>query len=100
MSLLLTTYIAGSQHSVLFQQWGYNTSEDIWCDNMMVSECTLGEKMKNISQEAKLSKCYTNHSIRSTAVTILDKSGFEARHIMAVGGHKNETGNPYYKMRA
>lgn len=33
---------------------------------------------------------YTNHSIRATAVTILDKSGFEARHIMAVSGHKNE----------
>ena len=47
--------------------------------------------MKNISQEAKLSKCYTNHSIRATAVSILDKSGFEARHIMAVSGHKNET---------
>ena len=31
-----------------------------------------------------------NHSIRATAVTILDKSGFEARHIMAVSGHKNE----------
>ena len=31
----------------------------------------------------KISKCYTNHSIRATAVTILDKSGFEARHIMA-----------------
>ena len=57
---------------------------------MVVGECTLGEKMKNISREAKLSKCYTNHSIRATAVTILDKSGFEARHIMAISGHKNE----------
>lgn len=57
---------------------------------MVVGEHTLGEKMKNISREAKLSKCYTNHSIRATAVTILDKSGFEARHIMAVSGHKNE----------
>ena len=53
-------------------------------------ERTLGEKMKNISREAKLSKCHTNHSIRATAVTILDKSGFEARHIMALSGHKNE----------
>ena len=61
-----------------------------WFDNMVVGERTLGEKMKNISREAKLSKCYTNHSIRATAVTILDKSGFEARHIMAVSGHKNE----------
>ena len=57
---------------------------------MVVGERTLGETMKNISREAKLSKCYTSHSIRATAVTILDKSGFEARHIMAVSGHKNE----------
>ena len=67
-----------------------STSEDVWYDNMVVGERTLGEKMKNISREAKLSKCYTNHSITATAVTILDKSGFEARHIMAVSGHKNE----------
>ena len=50
---------------------------------MVVGGRTLGKKMKNISRNAKLSKCYTNHSIRVTAVTILDKSGFEARHIMA-----------------
>ena len=67
----------------LFQRPKRNvsTSEDVWYDNMVVGERTLGEKMKNISREAKLSKCYTNHSIRATAVTILDKSGFEARSI-------------------
>jgi len=58
-----------------------STSEDIWYDNVVVGEGALGEKMKNISREAKLSKCYTNHPIRATAVTILDKSGFEARHV-------------------
>ena len=57
---------------------------------MVVGEHTLGEKMNNISREAKLSKCYKNHLIRMRAVTILDKSGFEARRIMAVSGHKNE----------
>ena len=59
-------------------------------ENMVIGERTFGEKMKNISREGNLSKSYTNHSIRATAVTILDKSGFEARHIMAVSGHKNE----------
>ena len=76
----------------LFQRPKRNVSisEVIWYDNMVIGERTLGDKMKNISREGNLSKCYTNHSIRATAVTILDKSGFEARHIMAVSGHKNE----------
>ena len=58
---------------------------------MVVGECTLGEKMKCISKEAELLKLYTNHSIRATAVTILDKCGHEARHIIAVSGHKSES---------
>ena len=61
---------------------------------MVVGERSLGDKMKQISKQANLSKMYTNHSIRATAVTILDKSGqsgFEARHIMAVSGHKDES---------
>ena len=36
-----------------------STSEDVWYDNMVVGERTLCEKMKNISREAKLSKCCT-----------------------------------------
>ena len=39
----------------------------------------------------ELSKIYTNHSIRATAVTILDKCGYEARHIMADSGHKSKS---------
>ena len=44
---------------------------------MVVGECTLGEKMKCISKEEELSKIYTNHSIRATAVTVLDNCGYE-----------------------
>ena len=47
--------------------------------------------MKAISKQAKLSREYTNHSIRATSVTILDRCRFEARHIMCVSGHKSET---------
>ncbi|KAK3729205.1 hypothetical protein QZH41_002770 [Actinostola sp. cb2023] len=62
--------------------------DEICYDNMVVGERMLGEKMKTISREAKLSKIYTNHSIRATSVTILDSSGFEARHIMACTSSK------------
>ena len=52
---------------------------------------TLGKKMKVLSKEAKLSVEYTNHSIRATTITVLDRNGYEARHIMSVSGHKSES---------
>ncbi len=47
--------------------------------------------MKVLSKEAKLSVEYTNHSIRATTITILDRNGYEARHIMSVSGHRSES---------
>ena len=65
---------------------------EVWYDNcnMVVGENTLGKKMKVISQ-AELSTTYTNHSMRAITITILDRSGFQARHIMSVSGHRNES---------
>ena len=57
--------------------------KEVCNDNMVVGERTICEETKNISKQANLSRLYTNHSIGSTSVTILDNSGFEARHIMA-----------------
>jgi len=65
-------------------------TDEIWYDNMVVGLRTLGDKMKRISTAAELSYVYTNHSIRTTSITILDECGYEARHIMAVSGHRNE----------
>ena len=65
--------------------------DSVCFDNMVVGECTLGEQIKCISKEAELSKIYTNRSIWATAVTILDKCGYKARHIMAVSGYKSES---------
>ena len=65
--------------------------DEVWYNNMVLGENTLGKKMKVISQQAQLSVIYTNHSIRATAVTIFDRSGFEARHIMSVSGHRSES---------
>ena len=58
---------------------------------MVVGERTLGDKMKKLSIAAKLSCIYTNHSIRATTITILDECGYEARHIIAVSGHRSES---------
>ena len=48
----------------------------------------FGAKMKEISLRAKLLKI---HSVRATSVMILDECGFEARHLMCVSGHRNES---------
>ena len=55
--------------------------------------------MKDVSRAADLSKQYTNHSIQATAVTVLDHSNFEARHIMRVTGHKSEASIRSYSRR-
>ena len=64
--------------------------DPIWYCNQVVGIHTLGIKMKNLSIDVNLSKLYTNHSVRATSITILDNSGFQARHIMTVSGHKSE----------
>ena len=61
-----------------------------WYDNQVLGVKQLEKYMKKLSVEAKLSKIYTNHSIRATCITILDSAGLEARHIMAVSGHRSE----------
>ena len=48
--------------------------------------------MKYMIKDAKLSNPgYSNHSIRATVITSLNESGYEARHIIAITGHKSET---------
>ena len=69
----------------------FNESDGVWYCNAPLGKNTLGSLMKTISVEYKLSKVYTNHCIRSTAVSVLDNNNFEARHIMRVSGHKSET---------
>ena len=81
------------KNEYLFQRpkKGEDESDKVWYDNMVIGQRTLGEKMKKLSIEAKLSCVYINRSIRATMITKLDKSGYESQHIMAVSGHRNET---------
>ena len=46
--------------------------------------------MKEISVAAKLSQIYTNHCIRATSVTLLDRAGIPVHRIIQVSGHRNE----------
>lgn len=49
---------------------------------------TLGSLMISLSNDAVLSKIYTNPSLRSTSITALDGAGFEGRDIKTVSKHK------------
>ena len=60
---------------------------------------TLSAKMTKISQLAKLSTKYTNHSIRATCITLLNQAGVEARHIMRISGHRSESSIRSYSHR-
>ena len=52
--------------------------------------------MKSISEEAKLSKMYTNHSVRATAITLWSNVGVQNRHIIAISGHRSEQSLLHY----
>ena len=65
-------------------------TEEEWFDNIPIGPHPLENFMRHLSEKASLSKIYTNHCIRATVITNLDKAGFEACHIKAVSGHKSD----------
>ena len=62
----------------------------LWYANAPLGEKTLSKMMTEISKAANLSRVYTNHCVRATTCTVLDKMGASTHQIMAVTGHKNE----------
>ena len=71
-------------------------NHQIWYTPKAIGDKILGSFMKTISQRLNLSYLYTNHSIRVTVVSLLSRSGFEARQIMRVTGHKCEASLRHY----
>ena len=65
--------------------------EGPWYDAQVMGVKSIEKMMKGISIDAKLSIIYTNHCIRATSISVLDSCGFEARHIMALSGHRSES---------
>ena len=55
--------------------------------------------MKEISKLASLSKIYTNHSVRATAITLWSDRQVPSRHIMAISGHRSEVSLRNYNAR-
>ena len=70
-----------------------------WYTKTPMGKNTLGNMMKSLSHNAKLSKKYTNHCIRTTSIRILDKEGFDDREICQVSGHNNQSSLASYTGR-
>jgi hypothetical protein len=54
-----------------------NVSDSAWFENKLLGKNSIGDLMVKISKAAGLSKVYTNHSIRSTSITLLSRVGRE-----------------------
>lgn len=60
-----------------------------WYDRVRVGHDPIENFMAQLSVDAKLSRRYTNHSIRSTVMGILGEH-YEGRKVIGLSGHKSE----------
>lgn len=77
----------------------FSPEDDVWFEQRPLGVNTLANMMKTISKAAGLSRIYTNHSIRATAITLWSNAGVPNRHIMSISGHRNEQSLAHYNSR-
>ena len=63
------------------------TKDTVWYTKQHMGRNTLQKFMPNVSTQCKLSKNYTNHSIRVTGASVLTRQNFSASEIMSITGH-------------
>ena len=74
-------------------QWYYKKA--------VIGKNPLGGMMRTISDDAKLSRRYTNHSIRATVINQLRDKGFRKEQICKITGHKNPRSlESYFRKRS
>ncbi|KAL9957133.1 hypothetical protein ACROYT_G038735 [Oculina patagonica] len=77
----------------------FQQSDQVCYENKPFGTNKLPGIMKQISIGAGLSKSYTNHCVRATAITLWSDSCVPARHIMSISGHANEQSLASYNSR-
>ena len=65
-------------------------TNDVWYTNKPLSKRTFANFLPDICKAANV-KRYTPHSLRATAIQCLSDVGFEARQIMFMSNHRNES---------
>lgn len=76
-----------------------NLEEPVWYESRPLGVNRLGGMMKEISRLAGLSRIFTNHSVRATAITLWSNAQVPSRHIMAISGHRSEASLKSYNTR-
>ena len=66
-------------------------SDPVWYNNKPFGINKLNSMMKKISQASQLSRVYTNHSVRATAITLWSNA--------VVPSHRNEQSLAHYNTR-
>ena len=74
-------------------------TDKTWFESRRVGKDLLNRYMKFLQKNVTLDGIYTNHSIRATVITRLDNDGFEARHIIQLSSHKNESTIKEYSVK-
>lgn len=84
--------------TAFFQQPRQSVTNDdaVWYSSRPLGVNRLGEMMKTISAGAKLSQIYTNHSVRTTGITMLPNRNVTDCHIMFVSGPSSQQGKVQY----
>jgi hypothetical protein len=90
---LLRNYISKLNEDVVYLWQKPNgkvimADSDRWYIRQKVGINTVNSFMKSMSTHLQLSKMYTNHSVRSTAITLLGRS-FQDNDIACFSGHKS-----------
>ena len=68
----------------------FSPSLETWYERAPLGVNQLASMMREISMAAKLSQIYTNHSVKATSVTLLDRAGIPVHRIMQLSGHMSE----------
>jgi hypothetical protein len=75
----------------------FSDEDEYWYENRKLGIHCISTFMSNISYQLQLSKKYTNHCLRATAITILGKKNFQDTEIAAFSGHKSLSSLSIYK---
>ncbi|KAK3710356.1 hypothetical protein QZH41_002791 [Actinostola sp. cb2023] len=99
LQLYLTKLNATINALFQYPKKNWEPTEQVWYEARPIGENKLDSMMKTISKVAGLSRVYTNHSVRGTAITMWSNAGVPNRHIMAISGHRNEQSLAHYNTR-